>query len=450
MSKKSSVDLTQGNITKNIIVFSTPIFIGTLFQNLYNSVDAIVVGQYVGRTSLAAVTSCSDISMLLTGFFTGLATGAGVLFSRYFGSGDEKNLHIAIHTTLLFSLILGILMSGLGIVLAPLILKISACPVDVMPEAITYLKIYLIGILFTSLYNVGSGVLRAVGDSKNPFYYLVTASVVNIILDMVFVVLLKMGTMGVALATICSQLLSVVLVVAKMYRTEDVYKLVVKDLSIDKPTLAEVVRLGIPSAVQASLISISNLFVQRYINGFGSAAMAGIGSAKKIDKFVGMIAQSIGLAMATFVSQNIGAGKTERAFKGIRISLLFSIGVSIAIGIPIFIFADFFVGLFTKDDPEALFYGVQMIRTILPFYVFQAMNQIYSNSVRGFGKSFVVMVLSLLGMIVCRQIYLAIAMSIYRTTVHISIGYPLGWFCAGIFVYIYYVFKIKRPYFKEK
>ncbi len=443
--KKSSTDLTVGNITKNIILFSLPIFVGTLFQNLYNSVDAIVVGHFVGTTSLAAVTSCSDISMLLTGFFTGLATGAGVLFSRFFGKKDYDSLHKAIHTTLLFSLILGIIMVALGIIGTPLILKMSGCPADVYGEAEVYLRIYLIGILFTALYNVGSGVLRAVGDSKTPFYYLVIASITNIVLDLFFVVYLNMGTMGVAIATICSQLLSVILVIIKMLRSNDVYKLVISDLKIESSLIKEIISLGIPAAIQASLIAISNIFVQRYVNSFGSAAMAGIGSAKKIDKFIGMIPQSIGLAMATFVSQNIGAGKEKRAFDGIRIALIISLVISIGASIPLFIFAPFFVGLFTEDSAAA-YYGVQMIRTMLPFFCFMCFNQVYSNCVRGFGRSFAVMILSLIGMIGCRQLYLAIGMHIVRTPVHVYIGFPLGWFFSALFVFIYYLVQIKIPY----
>lgn len=443
--KKSSMDLTEGNIAKLIVAFAFPIFVGQIFQNLYNSVDAIVVGQFVGTTALAAVSSCSDISMLLTGFFTGLSTGAGVLFARYFGAKDYRNLHDSIHTALAFALILGIIMAIAGILLTPLLLTIVDCPADVYAEADRYLRVYLIGILFTAIYNVGAGILRAVGDSKRPFYYLLISSVANIILDLVAVIWLKMGVIGVAIATICAQGLSVFLVFRQLICANDVYKVTLKELKIQKHLLLQVLDLGIPAAIQASLISISNLFVQRYINGFGSAAMAGIGAAKKIDKFAGLIAQSVGLATTTFVSQNFGAKRLDRAFQGIRTCLILC-GICVAVlGIPIYFFADFFVHIFTADE-NAVSYGVAMIHTMMPLYYCQALNQIFSNAVRGFGKSRAVMVLSLLGMIGCRQLWLAISMGMHRSVTNIFIGYPLGWFFSALFVFLYYWFAIRKKY----
>lgn len=443
--KKSSTDLTEGNIVKLIIAFALPVFIGQIFQNLYNSVDAIVVGQFVGTTALAAVSSCSDISMLLTGFFTGLSTGAGVLFSRYFGAKDYRNLHDAIHTALAFALLLGVFMSIAGILLTPLLLRVVDCPADVYIEAERYLRIYLVGILFTAIYNVGAGVLRAVGDSRSPFYYLLISSVANIVLDLAAVVWLNMGVIGVAVATICAQGLSVFLVFRRLICTADVYKVTLKDLRLQKELLLQVLDLGIPAAIQASLISISNLFVQRYINGFGSAAMAGIGAAKKIDKFAGLISQSVGLTATTFISQNCGAGKLNRAFRGIRACLIIC-GVCVAaLGIPIYLFAGFFVRIFTTDE-SAVSYGIAMIHTMMPLYYCQALNQVFSNTVRGFGKSRAVMVLSLLGMIGCRQLWLAISMGINSSVTNIFIGYPVGWFFSAFFVFLYYWFAVRKKY----
>lgn len=443
--KKSSMDLTEGSIVKLIVAFALPIFVGQIFQNLYNSVDAIVVGQFVGTTALAAVSSCSDISMLLTGFFTGLSTGAGVLFARYFGAKDYQNLHDAIHTALAFALLLGVVMAIAGILLTPLLLRVVDCPADVYAEADRYLRIYLIGILFTAIYNVGAGVLRAVGDSKSPFYYLLLSSVANIVLDLVTVLWLKMGVIGVAVATICAQGLSVFLVFRQLICANDVYKVVLKELKLQKHLLLQVLDLGIPAAIQASLISISNLFVQRYINGFGSAAMAGIGAAKKIDKFAGLISQSVGLTTTTFVSQNFGARKLDRAFRGIRTCLVIC-GICVAaLGIPIYFFAGLFVRIFTADE-SAVSYGIAMIHTMMPLYYCQALNQVFSNAVRGFGKSRAVMFLSLLGMVGCRQLWLAVSMGINGSVTNIFIGYPLGWFFSALFVFLYYWFSIRRNY----
>ncbi|MDE6589607.1 MAG: MATE family efflux transporter, partial [Oscillospiraceae bacterium] len=357
MARKSSTDLTEGNIAKQLIIFALPILMGQVFQNLYNSVDSIVVGNFVSTQALAAVTSSADISRLLVGFFTGLAAGSGVLFSRYFGAKDEKNLHDAIHTGLFFSLILGVTMAVVGIIITPLLLKMVDCPADVWNDSVTYLRIYFIGVLFTSLYNVASGVLRAVGDSRHPFYYLVAASCTNIVLDLLFVAVFQMGVAGVAIATIISQFLSVTLAVRQMLTTNDVYKLIPKDLKIDGRILKEVLVLGLPAAIQSGLISLSNLFVQRYINGFGSAAMAGTGAAKKIDNYVGMVAMSLGQATPAFIGQNMGAKKPERAFRGLWTVVGLGFATIAVIGPVIFFNAEFFVRLFTKDA-AAVAYGV--------------------------------------------------------------------------------------------
>lgn len=435
--KKTSMDLTQGNIAKMILTFALPIFVGQVFQNLYNSADAIIVGHFVGTTALAAVSSCTDISFLLTGFFTGLSTGAGVLFSRHFGAKDQQKLHDTIHTAVLFSIILGLVMATLGIVLTPVLLSIVGCPEDVYPLSSQYLRIYLIGVLFTAMYNVGSGILRAVGDSRSPFIYLVLASAVNVALNLVFVVVFHMGVMGVAVATIISQGMSVLLVFRQLMRTNDVYRLNLKDLKINKEILLQVMDLGLPAALQSCMLSISNLFVQRYVNAFGSLAMAGVGAAKKIDKFVGLIGQSLGQASATFVSQNLGAKRGDRAFKGVRACLIMAF-ISVAVlGVPVYYNAELFVNLFTTDAAAAAF-GVAMVHTMMPCFYVQSVNQVMSNAVRGFGKSRMVMLCSLAGMIGVRQLYLAIGTRISADVRVIYAGYPVGWFFSALFVTMYY------------
>lgn len=449
MARRSSTDLTEGNIAKQLVVFALPILMGQVFQNLYNSVDSIVVGNFVGTTALAAVTSSADISRLLVGFFTGLAAGSGVLFSRYFGAKDEKNLHDSIHTGLLFSLILGVTMAVTGVIITPLLLRLVGCPADVYGESIVYLRIYFIGVLFTSLYNVASGVLRAVGDSKHPFYYLVAASCTNIVLDLLFVVVFQMGVAGVAIATIISQLLSVTLAVRQMMTTTDVYKLVLRDLRIDGRILKQVLVLGLPAAIQSGLISLSNLFVQRYINGFGSAAMAGTGAAKKIDSYVGMVALSLGQATPAFISQNIGAQKPQRAFKGLWTVVGLGFGTIAVIGPIIFFNAEFFIRLFTQDA-AAVTYGIAMIHVMLPLYGLQTFHQVFSNAVRGFGKSVVVMFTSVGGLIVCRQIFLAWTMARNPVIENVFWGFPVGWGCAAGLAFVYYLLAIRLPYLRTQ
>lgn len=449
MERRSSTDLSEGNIVRQIVVFALPIFMGHVFQNLYNSVDSIVVGNFVGTTALAAVTSSTDISRLLVGFFTGLSVGAGVLFSRYFGAKDQKNLHDAIHTGLLFSLLLGVAMALVGVIATPLLLRLVDCPDDVWGESVLYLRIYFVGVLFTSLYNVAAGVLRAVGDSQHPFYYLVAASCTNIVLDLLFVAVFQMGVAGVAVATIISQLLSVVLAVRRMLTTHDVYRLTPGDLKIDRAILKEVLILGLPAAIQSGLISLSNLFVQRYINGFGSAAMAGTGAAKKIDNYVGMVALSLGQATPAFISQNIGARKIKRAFRGLWTVVGLGLGAIAVLGPVIYFNADFFIRLFTQDD-EAVAYGTAMMYIMLPLYGLQSFYQIFSNAVRGFGKSVVVMITSVGGLIVCRQIFLAFAMARDPAIEYVFWGFPVGWGCAAALGVLYYLFAIRIPYLRGK
>ena len=443
--KKTSLDLTQGSITKQIILFALPILLSQVFQNLYNSVDSLIVGNFLGTTALAAVTSCADISQLLVGFFTGLSAGAGVLFARYFGMKNYERLHDAISTSLIFSFIIGITMMAVGICIADVLLNIVACPADVYDEAIIYLRVYLVGLLFTSLYNVASGVLRSVGDSRNPFIYLVISSILNIILDIIFVVVFKMQVLGVALATIISQLLSVILVYYQLTHAHDVYRIDLRHLKFDSTMLKEVISLGLPAALQSCLISISNLFVQRYVNLFGSSVMAGVGAAKKIDKFVGLIANSLGMSTATFVSQNIGAKRIDRAKKGIRITFVLAFIPVAIIGSLIYIYANRAISLFI-DDKDAIYYGAMMIQTMMPLYYSQSINQIMLNTLRGFGKSFVAMILSLLGMIGIRQLFLAISFSIERNVNHVFLGYPIGWIFSALFVSLFYFIVISPKY----
>ncbi len=445
---KKSTNLTEGNILKLLIMFALPIMAGQLLQNLYNSVDSIVVGQFAGTTALAAVSSCGDISQLLVGFFVGLSTGAGVLFSRYFGAKDYDRLHLSIHTAICFAIILGFMMAVLGIALTPALLSLTKCPADVIVEAKTYMRIYFVSMFFSSLYNIGAGILRAVGDSHDPFVYLTLSGITNVILDLVFTGWLKMGVAGVAIATVMAQMLSVTLVFRNMLRTDDVYKLSPKELRIDKDILKSILELGLPTALLNVLNSMVHIFNQRYVNAFGSAAMAGHGAGKKIDKFAGLATNALGLALTTFISQNMGAKKPERAFRAMKICVMCCFVVVAAICTPVYFFADTFLGIFT-DDPDAVAFGMIMLKTMLPLFSFQAFNQVYSNAVCGFGKPRATMLLSALGIVLVRQIYLIVGMSIYPQPVIIAIAPPVGWFFSGLFCCIYYWRKFRTPYMKS-
>ncbi len=445
MHKKHSMDLTEGSMLPLIIKFALPILVGQIFQNLYNSVDAMVVGHFVSTEALAAVSSSSDISTLLVGFFTGLSAGAGVLFSRAFGGKDYKKLHDCIHTALAFAIVVGVAMAVTGVIISPLLLKIVSCPDDVWPEAIKYLRVYLTGIIFTSVYNIGAGVLRAVGDTKDPFRYLLISGITNIVLDLLFVVVFDWGVMGVAAATIIAQLISMVLVLHNMLTTADVYKVEPKALRMDKAILREILDLGLPAGIQTSITAISNLFFQGYVNAFGSSAMAGFGAAKKIDRFVSMSSMSIGLTATTFVSQNLGADREKRAFRGIGVCFVLSAAVTCTMAALSYFFAESVSMAFTTDS-AALKYSVMMIHCMMPYYICQVAMQVFSQATRGFGHSRAVMVLSVAGMVGMRQLYLFVITHLTEGVDYIFFGYPIGWIFAALFTLIFFLRRIYIPY----
>lgn len=453
MTARRTMDLTEGSIYRQILIFSAPIFIGNLFQNLYNSVDSLVVGNFVGKGALAAVNTCAPISNLLVGFFTGMSAGASVLFARSFGAKDYDKLKRSVHTTILFALMIGVTLAVTGIIFSKQLLHVIDCPADIFEDADRYLKIYIAGILFTSIYNVEAGVMRAVGDSRSPFYALVTASCINIVLDVLLVRFIGLGVIGVAIATIISQFVSVTMVYRNMRRMDERYRFHPKEMKIEKDLLLEVVDLGLPAGIQSSLISLSNLFVHRYINSFGSTATAGVGIAQRLDRFVSMPCQALGLAITTFVSQNVGARKKERITRGMRVTFLMGLISIVIMGTPLLLNSKFFLGLFNKD-PGVLETGAAMIRVMVPFYVLMDANQVLSGSLRGYGYSRQVMMLSLIGMIGIRQLYLYVFMHIDWNIKYVFYGFPVGWLfqlvcVGGFYLYLKKTGKLEKA-FREK
>ena len=313
--KKKTMDMTEGVIWKQLVAFALPLLIGNLFQQLYNTVDSIVVGNFVSTQALAAVGSVTPIINMLIGFFSGLATGAGVVISQYFGAHNGSMVHKSVHTTILMTIVLGVIFTFVGIGLAPVMLRFMSTPDDVMGSSSEYLRIYFGGVIGLMLYNIASGILRAVGDSKRPLYFLIVSSVVNVVLDLVFVIVFKMGVAGVAWATILAQFISAGLALYSLARSDGDYRFVIRDLRMDWMVLKKVVRIGLPAGLQMAITSFSNVFVQSYINAFGSSCMAGWTSYSKIDQFVLLPMQSLSLSATTFVGQNLGAGKLARAKK---------------------------------------------------------------------------------------------------------------------------------------
>lgn len=429
--------MTSGVIWKELLLFSIPLLLGNLFQLLYNTVDSIVVGNFVGHQALAAVGASTPLINMLIGFFMGVAAGAGVLVSRFFGARKLKELHIAVHTFVAFTFLFGVLMMVAGITLTPLFLQWMGTPADIMDMAVLYLRIYFLGIIPTMLYNSGAGILQAVGDSRRPLCFLTIASVLNIILDLVFVIQLNMGVAGVAWATLIAQTVSCILVAVTLLRSKESYQIIPKKIRIDKPMLMQIVRLGIPSGLQQMIVSFSNVLVMSYVNRFGSAAIAGFSSANKFDNFLGLPVNSFMLAITTFVGQNMGAKQIERVKKGINTCMFMGIGIVIAIGIPAYLFSDLCIRMFSQEA-DVIYYGSWMMRTLVPFYSILNIAQVLTGAVRGTGNTTVPMLINVFYYCIIRQVFLAVAMMFVNSIVVVFWSYPLTWTLSAVTLFIYY------------
>ena len=437
MASKQRGLMTSGVIWKELLLFSIPLLLGNLFQLLYNTVDSIVVGNFVGHQALAAVGASTPLINMLIGFFMGVAAGAGVLVSRFFGARKLEELHIAVHTFVAFTFLFGVLMMVAGITLTPLFLQWMGTPADIMDMAVLYLRIYFLGIIPTMLYNSGAGILQAVGDSRRPLCFLTIASVLNIILDLVFVIQLNMGVAGVAWATLIAQTVSCILVAVTLLRSKESYQIIPKKIRIDKPMLMQIVRLGIPSGLQQMIVSFSNVLVMSYVNRFGSAAIAGFSSANKFDNFLGLPVNSFMLAITTFVGQNMGAKQIERVKKGINTCMFMGIGIVIAIGIPAYLFSDLCIRMFSQEA-DVIYYGSWMMRTLVPFYSILNIAQVLTGAVRGTGNTTVPMLINVFYYCIIRQVFLAVAMMFINSIVVVFWSYPLTWTLSAVTLFIYY------------
>jgi len=434
------IDFTQGSIIRNIAVFSAPIVMGELLQNLYNSVDALVVGNLIDKSALAAVTVSGVISSMVVNFFNGMSVGSNVVISKVFGKGDLEELRSKIRIVFSFAVCLGVIFSALGIAFTPQLLHLTGAQEEYIGDAQTYLRIYLAGVMFTVIYNNGAGVLRATGDSKTPFYILFLACTVNIVLDILFVGGLSLGVAGVALATVFSQALSVTLVYRAINRANQVRCVNFRELWYrGKETVLSVLRVGMAAGMQSALIGFSNIFVVRYMNLFNTATVAGIGVAQRLDKFILLPAKSFGITMTTFVSQNVGGCHYERVREGKKKCLLVALCVTLGLSTVIYIFADQCVALF-NPDPQVTRVGVAMMRTLVPMYWMMGVREIYLGVLRGYGKNGIPMLLSLTGMVVCRQIYLAVTMRTPNPNLlHIYYCYPIAWAATLVLILGYYL-----------
>lgn len=431
--------MTHGSILKAVVLFSLPLMLGNVFQMLYNTVDSIVVGNFVGTQALAAVGSTTMIVNMMVFFFNGFSAGAGVVISRNFGAKDMEKLHTAIHTTMAATFVLSVIFSVGGVLAVPAMLRFMSTPEDVFGEATVYLQIYIGGISGLLIYNIGGGILRAVGDSTRPLYFLVLTSVLNIILDLVFVLVLHRGIDGVAYATVLSQFISAVLVLMLLTRTNDIYKLTWRDLKIDFPTLSEIFAVGLPAGIQSIITAFSNVFVQSYVNFFGSSCMAGWSSYNKLDQFVMLPMQSMSMAATTFVSQNIGAKQEKRADKGGVLAILLTVSVTAVIVTGLYVFAAPAVGMFTKDQ-SVIDFGVLFIHNNVFFLLFNCVNHVLAGALRGRGDSKGPMIIMLSTFVGLRQVYLYVVTHfVANTPVLVGFGYPVGWMSCCVVEVVYYL-----------
>ena len=437
MSKKRDVDMTEGSIFRHLITFALPLLVGNIFQQLYNTVDTWVVGNFVSNEAYSAVGTVGPIVNMLIGFFMGLSSGAGVVISQYYGAQKPDKVQDTVHTAILMTLFLGVLFTGIGLAITPLMLKLINMPDTVLPAATTYLAIYFSGLLGLMLYNIGAGILRAVGDSQRPFYFLVVCAVMNTVLDLVFVLVFHMGVAGVALATILSQGTSGVLVMITLLRTESCIKLKPRLLKIHWDMLKKIITVGIPAALQMAITAFSNIFVQSYINFFGADCMSGWTTYAKVDQLLFLPMQSISLAATTFVGQNLGKNQTDRAKEGIRKAALMAVAATIILCIPVVIFAPYIVAFF-NDKPEVIEYGSLLLRWLSPFYVLCCFNQVYASALRGAGNTKAPMVIMLLTFVAFRQVYLFFMSRVWNEILPIAMSYPAGWLLCSLLTLVYY------------
>jgi len=430
--------MTEGSIVRKMLAFTLPLFIGNLFQQLYNTADALIVGRLLGSRALAAVSATGNLVFLVVSFFVGISAGAGVAISRYYGAKDREKTQLAIHTNIAFGLIVSVILTLVGVFCTPTILRWMGTPEDVMALSAEYIRVYFAGSIGLVFYNCFRGTMQAVGDGKNPLIYLVISSITNVILDIVFIAVFKTGVWGAALATIISQFLSAVLCLIKLMHSEEEYRVSLKKVSIDPFMMKLIIGYGLPSGLQNSVIAIANVVVQSNINAFGTMAVAGCGAYSKLEGFAFLPVTSFTIALTTFVGQNLGAKEYERTKKGAKFGIICTIVMAEIIGILFYSFAPQLIRLFT-DEAEAIAYGAQKARICSLFYCLLAASHCLSAVLRGAGKSVIPMAAMLVFWCVVRVGFLEIVVPIYRSIAVVNWVYPLTWCLSTVFLMIYYI-----------
>ena len=435
-NNKNTLLMTQGNIWKLLITFSIPLIIGNLLQQMYNTADSIIVGNFVGSNGLAAVGSGTALINLIIAFAQVAAVGAGVVVSQYIGADKKDKIKISVHTSICISIILGLILSLLGIFASPSLLIMMKTPKVVLKSSILYLQIYCGGLIFNVIYNMATGILNAAGNSKKPLVYLAIASFTNIILDLLFIKIFKLGVMGAAIATDISQAISCILAVGYLLKVKSDYKLYIKDLKINKETAVKIIKIGLPTAIQNMVISFSNVLVQSSVNAYGATAMAGYAAYLKIDGFNILPVLSISMAVTTFTGQNVGANRLDRVKKGMYSSLIMVLVYTVFIGAVLLIFSHQVLGLFTHSA-QVIMYGQLAMKYFCPYYFLLGILNVLAGTVRGAGKGIPPMIILLFSMCIFRILWIKIALPFYSSIDGVFILYPISWLVGAILMILY-------------
>jgi len=424
--KEDKLLMTEGSIWKVLVRFAVPLLMGTFFQQMYNTVDSLVVGQFCSNESLAAVSSAGSLCHLLVGFCQGLSVGAGVIISSKFGARDHETVDKAVHTTVVFAFCLGILVSIVGVLFTPGILQLMNTPENVMEASTTYFRVYCMGLLGLVMYNTANGIFQALGDSKHPLYYLIFSSILNVVLDLIFVAVLHMDVAGAALATVLAQITSAVIALGHLASGKFIIQLKFSKLKADKSLVRQIFALGMPGGIQNSVTSLANVVIQGYINGFGDIVMAGVGAYTKIEGFIFIPMMCLGMALTTFIGQNLGAGKVDRVRKGVKIGLGIDVAIAAVFSLIYLIFAEPMVSMFS-DDPNVIEAGVITAVVSAPFYALLAFSNGAGAVMRGAGQAVVPMFVMLGGWCALRVIYMAVVTKFASSLAVVMAVYPITW-----------------------
>ena len=437
--RQPTSDITKGVIWKQLLAFFFPLWFGTFFQQLYNRVDAIIVGNFVGKEALAAVGGPTGVLInFLLNLFIGISSGATVVIAQYYGAQKIKEVHAAVHTSIALAIVSGVAITIIGLIASPYALRAMGTPDDIIDYSLIYIRIYFSGTIASCIYNMGSGILRAVGDTKRPLYFLIAACMVNIVLDLLFVVAFKWGVYGVSIATVLSQVVSAVLVSIVLLRTSRIYKVYLRDIRFDRKILKQIMAVGIPAGIQSDLYSISNILIQSSVNSFGTNTIAAWTAYGKIDGLFWMIIGAYGLAITTFVGQNFGAQEYGRMRKSVRECMWMALGSTLLISVLFYLFAEPLLHLFASDA-AVLDTGVRITRLLAPCYVSYVLIEVLSGAIRGTGDSLVPTLLVSGGICALRILWIFVALPMHHTLDTLLLSYPITWVITSLLFAIYYL-----------